>query len=64
MPDRIGSDSGEGEGTRGKELQKLIVSIVLEDDAQLGEIDGEIDGGGEDSLTRVGKAINFLTAGN
>ncbi len=28
-----------------KELQKLIVSIVLEDDAQLEEINGEIDGG-------------------
>lgn len=41
--DRIGSDSVEGEGMRGKELQKLIVSIVLEDDAQLEEINGEID---------------------
>jgi len=28
-----------------KELQKLIASIVLEDDAQLEEINGEIDGG-------------------
>jgi len=43
LPDRIGSDSGEGEGMRGKVLQKLIVSIVLEDDAQLEEINGEID---------------------
>ena len=44
-PDRIGSDSGKGEGMRGKELQKLIVSIALEDDAQLEEINGEIEGG-------------------
>ncbi|RTY39593.1 hypothetical protein EKD02_02670 [Chlorobium phaeovibrioides] len=29
-----------------KELQKLIASIALEDDAQLEEINGEIDGGG------------------
>jgi len=28
-----------------KELQKLIASIVLEDDAQLEEINGEMDGG-------------------
>jgi len=27
-----------------KELQKLIASIALEDDAQLEEINGEIDG--------------------
>jgi len=27
-----------------KELQKLIASIVLEDDAQLEEINGEMDG--------------------
>jgi len=50
LPDRIGSDSGEGEGMRGKELrgkelQKLVASITLEDDAQLEEINGEIDGG-------------------
>jgi len=29
-----------------KELQKLVASITLEDDAQLEEINGEIDGGG------------------
>jgi len=51
LPDRIGNDSGEGEGltvespTFQKELQKLIASIALEDDAQLEEINGEIDGG-------------------
>ncbi|MDT9547680.1 MAG: hypothetical protein RI826_10155 [Chlorobium phaeovibrioides] len=28
-----------------KELQKLVASITLEDDAQLEEINGEIDGG-------------------
>lgn len=32
-----------------KELQKLIVSIVLEDDAQLEEINGEIEGGQGDN---------------
>jgi len=31
-----------------KELQKLIASIALEDDAQLEEINGEIDGNGSE----------------